>query len=136
MSTSNTKHSDGCLGLFLGSLLCFGIIAQLDSMPWNERCKHKPYEPPKEEQAHYTSNINIGQSARKTIRTIIVIPTTQTYDVSQWITSGDWSQDDYPLTITIPTQTVVMDLDYVEDHWDDFINDPEDEIQFPPDIFQ
>ena len=54
----------------------------------------------------------------------------------QWITSGDWSQDDYPLTITIHSQKVVIDIDYVEDHWDDFISDPEDEILYPADIFQ
>ena len=135
MSTSNTKHSDGCLGLFLGSLLCFGIIAQIDSMPWNVQSKHVPYEPPKTE-SHYTSNIDSGQRARKIIKSIKVIPTTETYEVSQWITSGDWSHDDYPLTITIPSQKVVMDLDYVEDHWDDFISDPEDEILYPPEIFQ
>ena len=135
MSTSNTSKSDGCLGLFLGSLLCFGIIAQIDYMPWNIQSKHVPYEPPKEE-AKYTSNIDSGQCARKIIKTIRVIPTTQTYEVSKWVTSGDWSQDNYPLTITIPNQTVIMDIDYVEDHWDDFISDPEDEIQFPPDIFQ
>ena len=29
-----------------------------------------------------------------------------------------------------------MDIDYVEDHWDDFISDPEDEVLYPPDIFQ
>lgn len=135
MSTSNNKTADGCLGLFLGSLLCFGIIAQIDSMPWNVQSKHVPYEPPKTE-SNYTSNINNGQRARKIIKSIKVIPTTETYEVSQWITSGDWSQDDYPLTITIPSQKVVMDLDYVEDHWDDFISDPEDEILYPPEIFQ
>lgn len=135
MSTSNNKTADGCLGLFLGSLLCFGIIAQIDSMPWNVRSNHIPYEPPKTE-SYYTSNINSGQRAHKIIKSIKVIPTTETYEVSQWITSGDWSQDDYPLTITIPSQKVVMDIDYVEDHWDDFISDPEDEILYPPDIFQ
>ena len=135
MSTSNNKTADGCLGLFLGSLLCFGIIAQIDSMPWNVQSKHVPYEPPKTE-SHSTSNIDSGQRARKIIKSIKVIPTTETYEVSQWITSGDWSQDDYPLTITIPSQKVVMDLDYVEDHWDDFISDPEDEILYPPEIFQ
>ena len=135
MSTSNNKTADGCLGLFLGSLLCFGIIAQIDSMPWNVQSKHVPYEPPKTE-SNYTSNIDSGQRARKIIKSIKVIPTTETYEVSQWITSGDWSQDDYPLTITIPSQKVVMDLDYVEDHWDDFISDPEDEILYPPEIFQ
>ena len=130
MSTSNTSKSEGCLGFFLGSLICFGIIAQFDSMPWN--IQPKPIGHTKED----TSNIDSGQRARKIIKTIMVIPTTQTYEVSRWVTSGDWSQDNYPLTITIPNQTVIMDLDYVEDHWDDFISDPEDEIQFPPDLFQ
>jgi hypothetical protein len=31
---------------------------------------------------------------------------------------------------------VLRDIDYVEDHWDDYLDDPEDEIRFPPDIFQ
>ena len=69
MSTSNNKTTDGCLGLFLGSLLCFGIIAQIDSMPWNVQSKHIPYEPPKTE-SHYTSNIDSGQRARKIIKSI------------------------------------------------------------------
>lgn len=135
MNTSNNKTTDGCLGLFLGSLLCFGIIVQIDSMPWNVKSRHIPYEPPKTE-SHYTSNINSGPRARKIIKSIKVVPTTETYEVSQWVTSGDWSHDNYPLTITIPSQKVVMDIDYVEDHWDDFISDPEDEILYPPDIFQ
>ena len=97
MNISNNKTTDGCLGLFLGSLLCFGIIAQIDSMPWNVKSRHISYEPPKTE-SHYTSNITSGQRARKIIKSIKVVPTTEIYEVSQWITSGDWSQDDYPLT--------------------------------------
>lgn len=85
---------------------------------------------------HSSNTVNSGQRTRKIIKSIKVVPTTQTYEVSRWVTSGDWSQDNYPLTVTIPSQRVVMDIDYVEDHWDDFLSDPEDEIAYPPDIFQ
>ena len=136
MNTSSNKNSDGCLGLFLGSLLCFGIIAQIDSMPWNTKRNHIPYKSSKSELVNYTSNIDSGQRTHKTIKSIKVIPITETYEVSEWVTSGDWSHDNYPLTITIPSQRVIMDIDYVEDNWDDFISDPEDEILYPPDIFQ
>ena len=70
MSTNHTSKSDGCLGLFLGSLLCFGIIAQIDYMPWNVQYKHVPYEPHKESK--YTSNIDSGQRARKIDRKSVV----------------------------------------------------------------
>lgn len=138
MNTNNYRKADGCLGLFLGSLLCFNILAQLDIMPWNSKPRGPTYTPPKEHVDHHTSNINSGQRALKSLRVPIVETEYQTIEVSQWVTSGDWSQDNYPLTITIPIQKITNDneIDYVEDHWDDYLDDPEDELRFHPDIFQ
>lgn len=85
---------------------------------------------------HTSNNINSGQRTRKVIKSIRVIPTVETYEVSRWVTSGDWSHDRDGYVIDIPSEKVVMDIDYVEDNWDDFISDPEDEISYPPELFQ
>ena len=104
----------------------------------NSGYKKAIYKPkPKTEYiSNYTSNNISGQRARKTIKSIKIIPSTETYEVSRWIESGDWSHDDDPLTVTIPSQKIVVDIDYVENNWDDFLADPEDELQYPPDLFQ
>ena len=132
MNTSNKGYSRKTVGIACG-LLFFAYITGYHYLlsKGNEKPTYIKRELPK-----YTSNINSGQCTQKVIKSIKIVPTTETYEVSQWITSGDWSHDNYPLTITIPSQKVVMDIDYVEDHWDDFISDPEDEILYPPDIFQ
>ena len=136
MSTSNSNYSRKTVGIACGLFLfaygsCYHYLITDHTKPY---AKRPNIEIP--QSSPHTSNINSGPRARKIIKSIKVIPTTETYEVSQWITSGDWSHDNYPLTITIPSQKVVMDIDYVEDHWDDFISDPEDEILYPPDIFQ
>jgi len=135
MNTNNKEYSRKTVGIACGLLFfaymgCYHYISSIgDKKPiYNKR--------PNIELPKHTSNINSGQSVRKVIKSIRIIPTTETYEVSQWVTSGDWSHDDYPLTVTIPSQRVIMDIDYVEDHWDDFISDPEDEILYPPEIFQ
>lgn len=135
MSTNNTNSSRKTVGIACG-LFFFAYIGCYNYLI-TEGCKKPTYaKRPNIEVPKYTSNINSGQCTRKIIKSIKVVPTTETYEVSQWITSGDWSHDNYPLTITIPSQKVVMDIDYVEDHWDDFISDPGDELLYPPDIFQ
>lgn len=136
MNTSNSNYSRKTVGIACGLFLfaygsCYHYLITDHTKPY---VKRPNIEIP--QSSPHTSNINSGQCARKIIKSIKVVPTTETYEVSQWITSGDWSHDNYPLTITIPSQKVVMDIDYVEDHWDDFISDPEDEILYPPDIFQ
>ena len=115
MNTSNSNYSRKTVGIACGLFLfaygsCYHYLITDYTKPY---AKRPNIEIP--QSSPHTSNIN---------------------KVSQWITSGDWSHDNYPLTITIPSQKVVMDIDYVEDHWDDFISDPEDEILYPPDIFQ
>ena len=136
MNTSNSNYSRKTVGIACGLFLfaygsCYHYLITDYTKPY---AKRPNIEIP--QSSPHTSNILSGQRARKIIKSIKVVPTTETYEVSQWITSGDWSHDNYPLTITIPSQKVVMDIDYVEDHWDDFISDPEDEILYPPDIFQ
>ena len=137
MNTSNKGYSRKTVGIACGLFLfaygsCYHYLITDHTKPY---VKRPNIEIP--QSSPHTSNINnSGQRARKIIKSIKVVPTTETYEVSQWITSGDWSHDNYPLTITIPSQKVVMDIDYVEDHLDDFISDPEDEILYPPDIFQ
>ena len=133
MNTSNKEYSRKTVGITCG-LLLFAYIGCYHCL-YNYKPKPIKRNKPKTEFYH-TSNINSGQRTRKIIKSIRVIPTTKTYEVSQWVTSGDWSHDNDPITVTIPSQEVIMDLDYVEDHWDDFINDPEDEINYPPEIFQ
>ena len=135
MNTSNKEYSRKTVGIACG-LLLFTYIGCYHYLINKGNQKPIYVKRPNIELPNYTSNINSGQRIHKTIKSIKVIPTTETYEVSQWITSGDWSHDNYPLTITIPSQRVIMDIDYVEDHWDDFISDPEDEILYPPDIFQ
>jgi len=135
MNTNNKEYSRKTVGIACG-LLFFAYMGGYHYLI-SEGSKNPIYSKrPNIELPQYTSNINSGQCARKTIKSFRVIPTTETYEVSQWVTSGDWSHDNYPLTITIPSQKVIMDIDYVEDYWDDFISDPEDEILYPPDIFQ
>lgn len=137
MNISNSNYSRKTVGIACGLFLfaygsCYYYYLITDhTKPY---AKRPNIEIP--QLSPHTSNINSGPCARKIIKSIKVVPTTETYEVSQWITSGDWSHDNYPLTITIPSQKVVMDIDYVEDNWDDFISDPEDEILYPPDIFQ
>ena len=136
MSTSSNNSSSksvciACGLIFSAYMGCYHYLI-------SEGSKKPIYvkRPTTEITTNHTSNIDSGQRTRKIIKSIRVIPTTETYEVSQWITSGDWSHDDHPLTVTIPSQKVVMDIDYVEDHWDDYISDPEDEILYPPEIFQ
>lgn len=133
MKQPKKEHSDKTVGIACGLIFflymgCCHYLLKENKKPQIER--------PKSEISHYTSNIDSGQSARRCIKKIKIIPTTETYEVSQWVTSGDWSHDNYPLTVNIPSQRVVMDIDYVEDHWDDYLSDPEDEIQYPPELFQ
>lgn len=140
MNTSNKGYSRKTVGIACGLFLfaygsCYHYLITDHTKPYVKRPNIEI--PQLSPHTTHTSNINnSGQRARKIIKSIKVVPTTETYEVSQWITSGDWSHDNYPLTITIPSQKVVMDIDYVEDHLDDFISDPEDEILYPPDIFQ
>lgn len=130
MNTSNKEYSRKTVGITCGLLLfaytgCSYYIIN-----------HRPFEQPKYVY-HHTSNIISGPRVHsKKIKSIRVLPEYNTYEISQWITSGDWSHDNYPLMVTIPSKTVTMDLDYVEDYWDDFISDPGDEILYSPDIFQ
>ena len=132
MSTNNKEYSRKTVGIACG-LLFFAYIGCYHLLLQEGNKKPEYVKRPKIE---YTRNINSGPRAPKTIKHIRTIPTTETYEVSRWIISGDWSQDDYPLTVTIPSQRVIMDIDYVEDHWDDYLDDPEDELRFPPDIFE
>lgn len=136
MNISNSNYSRKTVGIACGLFLfaygsCYHYLITDHTKPYAKRPNIEILQ-----SSPHTSNINSGPRARKNLKSIKVVPTTETYEVSQWITSGDWSHDNYPLTITIPSQKVVMDIDYVEDHWDDFISDPEDEILYPPDIFQ
>ena len=135
MNTSNKEYSRKTVGIACG-LLFFAYMGCYHCLINSGNKQPQYVKRPNIELPKYTSNINSGQRTHKTIKSIKVIPTTETYEVSQWVTSGDWSQDNYPLTVTIPSQKVIMDLDYVEDHWDDYLDDPEDELRFPPDIFQ
>jgi len=135
MNTNNKVYSRKTVGIACG-LLFFAYIGCYHCLI-NEGSKKPIYaKRPETKSINYTSNINSGQRTRKTIKSIKVIPSTETYEISQWVTSGDWSQDDYPLTVTIPSQKVIMDIDYVEDHFDDYLSDPEDELLYQPDIFQ
>lgn len=135
MNTNNKEYSRKTVGIACG-LLFFAYMGCYHYLLSKGDKKPIYVKRPNIELPKNTSNTNNGQRARKVIKSIRVIPTTETYEVSQWVTSGDWSRDDYPLTVTIPSQKVIMDIDYVEDHWDDFISDPEDEILYPPEIFQ
>lgn len=147
MNTSNNNFSRKTViiacGIFL--LLYGGCYHFLIKPPPNKIVRYVPDTTvtikPELKFTHYkgnkTSNTNnSGQRIRKRIKSIKVIPTTETYEVSQWVTAGDWSHDRDELTVTIPSQRIIMDIDYVEDHWDNFTDDPEDEILYPPDIFQ
>lgn len=137
MSTKLNNNSSKSVWFACGLLFfiyagcCHYVLTYDDNKPKYIRKPTTEITKPK-----YTSNIDSGQRTRKVIKRIRIIPTTETYEVSRWITSGDWSHDDDPLTVTIPSHKVVMDIDYVEDHWDDYLADPEDEIQYPPEIFQ
>ena len=135
MNTSNYKYSRKTVGIACGLLFIAYMYGYHKLISYGQRPQvistHQSTL-----QGKYASNIDSRHRTYKTIKSIKVIPSTETYEVSEWVTSGDWSHDNYPLTVTIPTQMVIMDVDYVEDHWDDYINDPEDELQYPPDIFQ
>ena len=135
MNTNNKEYSRKTVGIACG-LLFFAYIGAYHYLISEGNKKPIYSKRPNIELPQHTSNINSGQRARKTLKSIRFIPTTETYEVSQWVTSGDWSHDNYSLTVAIPSQKVIMDIDYVEDHWDDFLSDPEYEIQFPPNIFQ
>lgn len=141
MSTNYKSSSRNTANAALGICSIFFIAYAfscdklLNHNPQPEYTKSSYYN----ELSNNSSNINIsGQCVHKPkkIKSIKVIPTTETYEVSQWVTSGDWSHDYDNLTVTIPSQRVIMDLDYVEDNWDNYQDDPEDEIQYPPDLFQ
>ena len=137
MNTNNNEYSRKTVGIACG-LLFFAYIGCYHYLV-NEGNKKPIYEKRPDielSKPNNTCNINSGQRTYKTIKSINIKPSIETYEVSQWVTSGDWSYDNYPLTVTIPSQTVVMDIDYVEDHWDDYLDDPEDELRFPTDIFQ
>lgn len=130
MNTNNKIRSRETIAIAFGLLFVSCYITSILDKDIKQPYSKRP------NNIEYTSNIASRQCVHKTAKSIKVIPTSETYEVSQWITSGDWSHDDYPLTVTIPSQKVLMDVDYVEDHWDDYLDDPEDEIRFPPDIFQ
>lgn len=132
MNINNIKYSRKTVGITCGLLFIAYMYGYMKLIS-NEQ---KPKVITTHIKSNHTSNIDSGQRIPKTIKSIKVIPSTETYEISQWVTSGDWSHDNYPLTVTIPKQELIMDIDYIEDHWDDYLDDPEDEITFPPDLFQ
>lgn len=136
MNTANKNNSRYTVGIACG-IFFFTYAGCYHHLLNSDINQHKyKEEKPHVEISKDTSNIYSGQRTLKTIKRLRVIPTTETYEVSRWVTSGDWSHDRDELSITIPSQRVIMDIDYVEDHWDDYISDPEDEILYPPEIFQ
>lgn len=139
MNTSNKESSRKTVGVACGLLFfaymgCYHyLITKGTKKPIYAKRPNIEY---KVSSNHTSNDINSGQRAHRSIKSIRVLPTTETYEVSQWVTSGDWSYDDYPLTVTIPSQNITLDIDYVEDNWDEYLDDPEDEILYSPDIFQ
>ena len=140
MNTSSNNNSSKTVGIacglfFFAYLICYNHILNVSEENRQSIIaeSHKQIEQP----IHHHSNItNSGQRTRRRIKSIRVIPTVETYEVSRWITSGDWSHDNEEWLVDIPSEKVVMDVDYVEDNWDNFVDDPEDEILYPPELFQ
>lgn len=130
MSINNFKHSRKTVGIACGLLFIAYIYGYHKLISSYDRDHHIITN------YNHTSNIDSGQRTYKNIKNIKVIPYTETYEVSEWVTSGDWDHDNNQLTVTIPNEVIIMDIDYVEDNWDYYLDDPEDELQYPPDIFQ